>query len=222
MMQAMGPEGRDEATAVRGARLVVAEGREEGRFFGQREKAMLASAMTRIVGVGDPAEAGSMLLADMAMQNMGRQRLEDIERGVKVSSFSPRDIVASHGGVKGLDEVASRADAMAMARGAFHDLPQNLAQPAYERLVDARRGFHALGAKEVQNEIVVTPRSKASGLMAQATKALEVASSGMGSRANAARVPVEGAAVGSKGPQRAAEPDLAALGARRRDLTNVR
>lgn len=162
-------EHRDDTTSIRAARAVIAAHRAEGRVFGGRDESLLASALTRVNGIGNVGEATASLKADIAMQRMGRQRLEDIERGIPRSTFNPSHLVDSAGGVKGLEETRSRADTLALARGSFHDMSSEMQQSVYERITAARRaqldqeGWDRTGGLSV--------RSEGRGLMAQAEQA---------------------------------------------------
>lgn len=145
---------------IKAVRNVLKAFETEGRELNHIEVRGLIGAISRQRGVTGELDLTKAIQADLAVQRMGRQRLDDIFDRKDVSIFDPRDLVATKGGVPGLSDLKSTADALALQRGRFQEVSAPLAARIYVTVHAGRLEHHERGVPQPS-------QAKRTGVLAQ-------------------------------------------------------
>lgn len=119
--------GATDPVEVQAVREVLRLSSDHGSFSERSEEAALINAICRLRPPLTLSDAVAALQADVAIQRMGRQRLEDIFRRRDETIFDPRDVRLTFGCLSGVSNLRSTPDALALQRGRYQDLSPALA-----------------------------------------------------------------------------------------------
>lgn len=162
------PPSPGEPSQVRAARIVIDARRRETGRFDYSDGEGLAAGLVRLGAGNGLLPDVRQLTADLAIQDMGRQRATDLAANVARSRFPPRLLSKVTGEVPGMSDLATREEASAVGRGDFSALSPRLRLTIERRLGEVSRGRMAEMGHEARRDL----DSSMAGIRARARSGL--------------------------------------------------